>query len=189
MIYEQLDAYVAQLKTYNEHTNIYSASAYDRLQFHIDDSLNILKFIPKMTRRILDIGSGSGLPSVPMAIARTDIEVTAVESKSRKTRFLTEVKTSLDLPNLTVVTANIPEYIHKEKPSPEVITAKAFAPIERLLPLLKTLAYTRATVVVPISQSQSIDLERQAFPAFVLAHRIETFEPHTYLIMELKKFN
>jgi 16S rRNA (guanine527-N7)-methyltransferase len=189
MISQQLDEYVTQLKGYNEHTNIYSASAYDKLQFHIEDSLNILNLIPKTTRRILDIGSGSGLPSIPMAIARTDINVTAVESKSRKTRFLAEVKTAIGLHNLTVVTANIAEYIHKEKPTPDVITAKAFAPIDRLLPLLKTLAYTRSTAIIPVSQAQATELNHHPFPGFILKHGIETDGTHTYLILELKKLN
>lgn len=187
MILPELDRYIALLKEYNTHTNIYSANAYDKLQFHIEDSVNILKYIPKNTRQILDIGSGSGLPAIPLAIGRRDIHVTAIESKSRKTKFLISAKSALGLENLTVITSDIHEYIAQCKPMPQVITAKAFAPIDRLLPILKTLAQSRATVIIPISETQELGLKRYHFPPFISENTIRTDSVHTYLIMTLKK--
>lgn len=190
MTQAQLDHYIHLLKEYNTHTNIYSVSAYDHLAYHIQDSVNITTLFPKNTRSVLDIGSGSGLPSIPMAITCPKVLVTAIESKTRKTRFLTQVKTTLALNNLDVVTANITEYIHQKKPNPSVITAKAFAPIDRLLPLLKTLAYTRATVIIPISEIQRTHLETLKYPSFIAAYAFEQVGvDHLYLKMELKKSN
>jgi len=180
-----VNKYVELLKDYNAHTNIYSISAYEKLPFHILDSVRILDFIPVNTQQILDIGSGSGLPSIPMAITRPDIKITAVESKSRKTKFLIDAKAKLGLHNLTIITGDINEYIHQKNPKPQVITAKAFAPIERLLPLLKLLVYTKATVIIPISAVQKEALEQFKYPSFIKTATIQETPPHYYHVLTL----
>jgi 16S rRNA (guanine527-N7)-methyltransferase len=180
-----INAYIEKLKTYNQITNIYSESAYDHLPYHIENSLKILEVAPNHTLSILDIGSGSGLPVIPLAIAAPHIQITAVESKSRKTKFLSGVKETLELHNLTVVTANIHEYVAKSRPRPSVITAKAFAPLVRLLPLLKTLAYTHAQVIIPISERQADALASQEWPSHIRQHSIVHREDHHYLVMIL----
>ena len=80
----KIEKYIKLLKEYNEHTNIYSKNAYDKLNFHIEDSQEIAKIIKNTKQTIIDIGSGSGLPSIIIAIENPNNKVIAVESKSRK---------------------------------------------------------------------------------------------------------
>ncbi len=181
----KIDDYVANLKRYNEHTNIYSTQAYDHLEFHIQNSLNIAKLIPANTVHLMDIGSGSGLPSIPLAIACPHINITAVESKSRKTKFLEDCKRALGLRNYHVVTANIMDHIHHNRPKPTIITAKAFAPIERLVPLLKSIAYTKATVIVPISTMQIAKVSEYPYPNYTQKVDIIKTEGDVYLTFKL----
>ena len=99
---EKVKRYIELLKEYNEKVNIYSKKAYDKLDFHIQDCINIAKLIGNEKIKVMDVGSGAGLPAVIMAILNHKNEVTAVESKSRKTNFLEIVKKELALDNLVI---------------------------------------------------------------------------------------
>lgn len=59
---------------------------------------------------LLDIGSGAGFPAIPLAVARTDVQVTALEANLKKSIFLKEAKDELGLANLRVVTARLEEF-------------------------------------------------------------------------------
>ena len=89
---EKIKTYCEALKVYNQTTNIYSKNAYDKLPFHIQDGVTLATLIGNNKKRVLDIGSGSGLPAVIIAIINPKNHVTAVESKSRKTIFLDQIK-------------------------------------------------------------------------------------------------
>lgn len=80
---------------------------------------------------VCDIGSGAGLPAVVLAIARPDLAVTAVEPLLRRTTFLDEVVAELELGNLEVVRGRA-EDLHGARRF-DVVTARAVAPLERLL--------------------------------------------------------
>ena len=59
-ISNQIQRYLDALKSYNEHTNVYSTHAYDRLDFHVQDCLSLADLIGNDPVRVLDIGSGHG---------------------------------------------------------------------------------------------------------------------------------
>lgn len=88
---------------------------------------------------VVDVGSGAGLPGLPLAIARPDLYVTLVEPMERRTAFLTEVVEALDLPNVAVVRARAEDVTPKNKA--DVVTSRAVAPLGRLagwcLPLVR----------------------------------------------------
>ena len=63
-----IKAYITLLKEYNQTTNIYSKTAYNKLEFLIEDCNQLAKLITNTNQHVLDIGSGSGLPSVIIAI-------------------------------------------------------------------------------------------------------------------------
>lgn len=156
----QIDAYITLLKTYNETTNIYSKLAYDKLDFHINDCINIAELCQNKKQTITDFGSGSGLPSIIISILCTESKVIAIESKSRKTKFLEWVKNELHLHNLEVVNQNIHEWIHHHSPKSDIITSKAFASIEKALPIAKKIATKNATYITPISLNQLAELKK-----------------------------
>ena len=88
-------------------------------------------------REVLDVGSGAGLPGLPLAIARPDLTVTLLEPLARRIRFLQLAVQRLGLPNVTVVQAKA----HLHTALTDVVTARAVAPLERLsewtVPLLR----------------------------------------------------
>ncbi|MCX4747666.1 16S rRNA (guanine(527)-N(7))-methyltransferase RsmG [Kitasatospora sp. NBC_01287] len=88
---------------------------------------------------LCDVGSGAGLPGIPVALARPDVSVTLLEPLLRRTTFLEEVVQELGLENVTVLRGRAEEMVGKV--SVQIVTARAVAPLDRLagwgLPLLR----------------------------------------------------
>jgi 16S rRNA (guanine527-N7)-methyltransferase len=88
---------------------------------------------------LCDVGSGAGLPGIPVALARPDVEITLLEPLLRRTTFLEEVVRELRLENVTVLRGRAEEMVGKIQV--DVVTARAVAPLDRLagwgLPLLR----------------------------------------------------
>ncbi|OOZ50861.1 16S rRNA (guanine(527)-N(7))-methyltransferase RsmG [Solemya velum gill symbiont] len=93
------------------------------------DSLAILPMLPEGP--ILDIGSGGGMPGIPLAIARPETQITLLDSNSKKTRFLTQAKLELGLDNMSVMHSRIEAW--QPQTMPVAITSRAFAELERML--------------------------------------------------------
>jgi len=170
---EQLDAYVALLKSYNQTTNIYSAKAYDHLPFHIRNCEILSELIGPGPVQIVDMGSGSGLPAIELSICLPQAKVMAVESKTRKTRFLDAVKQTLKLDNLTVMNADIMSLIRNQTVQPDIITAKAFAPYLKVISIGKKLARRGTRLLIPISQAQYEQVDIKTNP------KIKCLNPHS----------
>ncbi|GAB1328690.1 16S rRNA (guanine(527)-N(7))-methyltransferase RsmG [Streptomyces sp. NPDC093260] len=89
---------------------------------------------------VCDVGSGAGLPGIPLALVREDLKITLLEPLLRRTNFLTEVVELLGLDHVTVVRGRAEEVMGKLTPV-HVVTARAVAPLDRLaawgIPLLR----------------------------------------------------
>jgi 16S rRNA (guanine527-N7)-methyltransferase len=109
------------------------------LTHHILDSLGATSLIPSGSHAI-DIGSGAGLPGIPLAIARADISMTLLESVHKKVVFLKEALRELSLANVTILEGRL-ETIRRTK-------AYDLATI-RALPKLKTLIVKVQELVRP----------------------------------------
>ena len=117
---------------------------------------------------VIDVGSGAGLPGIPLAIARPDLTVVLVESLARRTTFLTEVVDALGLTGqVTVVRGRAEELVGKLPPA-DVVTARAVAPLDRLaawcLPLTvdggRLLALKGASAAEEVA-AHTAEIERQ----------------------------
>ncbi|AZS86178.1 16S rRNA (guanine(527)-N(7))-methyltransferase RsmG [Streptomyces griseoviridis] len=89
---------------------------------------------------VCDVGSGAGLPGIPLALVRDDLKITLLEPLLRRTNFLTEVVELLGLDHVTVVRGRAEE-VMGQLPPVHVVTARAVAPLDRLatwgIPLLR----------------------------------------------------
>lgn len=160
----RVEGYVRELLRYNERTNVYSKSAYAHLPFHVHDSIVLGQLIAAASSGkdgggVLDLGSGSGLPSVVAASVNPELPVYAVESKSRKTRFLTRVARKLDLPLYTALTRNVHEYCASWVFDVDVVTAKAFKPLPEVVPIARRAVMNGAMLHIPISEAQVTQYE------------------------------
>ncbi|MCX4192497.1 16S rRNA (guanine(527)-N(7))-methyltransferase RsmG [Methylophaga sp. OBS1] len=127
---QQLD-YVALLVKWNKVYNLTSVrDPAQMLSRHILDSLSVLPYLDAPS--LLDVGTGGGLPGIPAAIVRPDCAVTLLDSNSKKTRFLQQVKAELGLHNVTVVHGRVEQV---SLPKFAIITARAFATVDDIIKL------------------------------------------------------
>jgi 16S rRNA (guanine527-N7)-methyltransferase len=100
--HEKLLGYLALLIKWNKAYNLTAVRDPDEMvSRHLLDSLSVVPFIEG--ERQLDVGSGGGMPGIPLAILFPDMKVTCLDSNGKKTRFLTQVKLELKLDNLEVI--------------------------------------------------------------------------------------
>jgi 16S rRNA (guanine527-N7)-methyltransferase len=107
---------------------------------HLLNSAVLADFVPDGSR-VVDVGSGAGLPGVPMVIRRPDLRVDLVEPTQRRTDFLSEVVASLGLDSVRVVRGRAEdESVRQTVGDANWVVARAVAPLDRLvrwcLPLL-----------------------------------------------------
>lgn len=128
---QQLVAYVLLLNKWNKVYNLTSVrDPQEMMQRHILDSLALMPYLD--AKSMLDVGTGAGLPGIPLAIALPQMQVTLLDSNSKKTRFLQQVKAELKLTNVTVVHGRVEQ---AALPKFAVVTARAFATIAQIIDL------------------------------------------------------
>jgi 16S rRNA (guanine527-N7)-methyltransferase len=100
-------------------------------QRHLLNSV-VLSELIKPAARVVDLGSGAGLPGIPLAIARPDLDVILLEPLQRRVIFLEACVQGLDLTNVTVHRGRAEEGL---KPPGEYVVARAVAPLDKLVTL------------------------------------------------------
>ena len=106
---ERLAAFVGLLERWNK---VYNLTAVrrpeDMVRLHILDSLSILSWL--RGPRIVDVGSGAGLPGIPLAIVRPEIAFSLLDSSGKRTRFMRQAVADLHLNNVNVIRSRVEEY-------------------------------------------------------------------------------
>lgn len=122
---QKLIHYIALLCKWNSTYNLTALRNEDKmLSHHVLDSLTVLAALPNHSGSLIDVGSGGGMPGIPLAIARPDWQITLIDSNSKKTAFLQQAVIELALDNITVQTGRI-EALHGQQFN--IITSRAFA--------------------------------------------------------------
>ncbi|MEK7303977.1 MAG: 16S rRNA (guanine(527)-N(7))-methyltransferase RsmG [Pseudomonadota bacterium] len=96
---------------------------------HLLDSLVLLPYLHGS--RVLDIGTGPGLPGIPLAVARPDCAFTLLDANAKKTRFVTQAVGELGLKNVDVVQERVENYRPEQKF--DTLVARAFSSIADML--------------------------------------------------------
>ncbi len=133
---EKLLAYVALLYKWNRTYSLTALREQDKaVSHHLLDSLAILPLVPPGS--LLDVGSGGGTPGIPLAIARPDLQVTLLDSNSKKAAFLQQAAIELGLTNVSVHGGRVEQY------HPAIgfaaITSRAFAELADFVALTRHL--------------------------------------------------
>jgi len=143
----RLDQFVAVLMAWQQHTNLIAASTESTLWTrHIADSLQLLALAPA-ARIWVDLGSGGGFPGLILACALADLpedrkaQVLLIESNTKKAAFLREAARITGAP-AEIHMERIADFVRHAPPRIDIVTARALAPLPKLLveayPLLKT---------------------------------------------------
>lgn len=108
---QQLLAYLALLIKWNQAYNLTAVRNPDEMvSRHLLDSLSLVPFVVEAGDNWLDVGSGGGMPGIPLAILFPERRFTTLDSNGKKTRFQTQVKLELKLANLEVVHSRVENF-------------------------------------------------------------------------------
>lgn len=136
---ENCNALLEYVRILNKWNKTYNLTAIkdsaEVIKKHLIDCLAILPFIT--SKKLLDVGSGAGLPGIVIAIMKPDIEITLIDSVGKKCLFMDYVKTMLELKNLRVENLRVEKFKPKEL-FPQ-ITSRAFAKVQKTIDLTKHL--------------------------------------------------
>jgi len=123
---QQLHTYLDMLLSWNKINNLTGITEPDKIvTHHLLDSLSIHDFI--VGHRVLDVGSGAGLPGIPLALINPDKYFILLDSNGKKTRFMTQVRIELELKNVMVVKSRIEDYDEQA----DHVISRAFSSLKR----------------------------------------------------------
>lgn len=128
--------YAALLKKWNKTYNLTALRDEDKIvSHHLLDSLTLLPYVQE-AQTLMDVGSGGGMPGIPTAICRPDLQITLLDANTKKTAFLQQAVIELGLENVTVAAGRV-ETMHDKKV--DVVTSRAFAELHDFIALTKHL--------------------------------------------------
>ena len=140
---EQLLIYLDLLNKWNRRFNLTAITDLPKMvSYHLLDSLSIFKWFGNC-KTALDVGSGAGLPGLPLAIALPECKWTLLDSNGKKTRFIQQALATCVVNNATVVKSRVEDY-HAPEPL-DIIVSRAYASLSK---------FTES--VAPLMQPQTV---------------------------------
>lgn len=174
----RLDAFMALLLEWNRRINLVSArDAAELGRRHVEDSLQLFPLLPA-SGPLLDIGSGGGFPGLVLALADPERQVHLAESDRRKAAFLATAAARLALPGVTVHAMRAEDLALSGMAA---LTARAFAPLARILPFAARFLAPDGVAILPKGRSAEAELAAALADGWTL--RVERFisrtDPHS----------
>lgn len=156
---ERLERFTGMLAAENAQQNLVSAASLDQVwQRHIADSLQLLLHVPRETSQWMDLGSGAGMPGLVLAIACPDLTFNLVESRKRRVAWLQGVAEHFGLTNCKVHGTRLESVASAPM---QVICARAFAPLGKLLSLSARFSTQDTYWLLPKGRSAAQELAEQ----------------------------
>lgn len=149
--FERLTRFVPRLLAANSVQNLISQSSATTIWArHVADSAQLLDHVPRGTQPWVDLGTGAGFPGVVLAIMRPAAKFVLVESRKLRVQWLLETIQSLDIRNCDVIGTDVGSARGFEAAA---ISARAFAPLDRLLALSARFSTISTRWVLPKGRS------------------------------------
>ena len=185
-ILEKLRLYQSLLLKWQKTINLVSPSTLkDAWTRHFEDSLQITDLVPQTTKTVWDLGSGAGFPGLVLAIARPDLSVNLVESDVRKSAFLQNVSRETLSGNVHVRNGRLEDMLDI-LPPPDMMTARAFAPLTKILQMTRPVWEANPHLVFLLPKGRSVDQEitdAQGHFTFVTEKKPSVIDPESCILI------
>lgn len=154
---DRIEALTALLREENTRQNLVSVASLGRVWLrHIADSAQLLTHVPReASSPWLDLGTGAGFPGLVVSALRPEVEVVMVESRGRRAEWLERARTALGLLNAAVESQTLESITTRPFC---VISARAFAPLPKLLALSARFSTSTTRWLLPKGQSARQEL-------------------------------
>lgn len=188
----RLGDYLARLLAMNEQMNLTAITApQEAWTRHILDSLTLLPFLMDLQpkAKLLDVGSGGGVPGIPLAIARPDLAITLLEATQKKAAFLAAVSSILGCTHVEIAAGRAEQLLQSPlRASFDVVTARAVARLNTLLPWVVPFTKNGGRILLIKGERASEELaEARSTMANLGCEHEETQQTPTGRIMVLRK--
>ncbi|HTM96612.1 MAG TPA: 16S rRNA (guanine(527)-N(7))-methyltransferase RsmG [Croceibacterium sp.] len=156
----RLDRFVELLHEENDRQNLVSKTSLAQVwRRHIADSAQLLCHVPRETPPWLDLGTGAGFPGLIIAAMRPEWDIRLIESRKKRVEWLERVNGELGLTNCRVIGARLEDV---ESVPAGVISARAFAPMVKLLALSQRFSTAETVWLLPKGRSAAHELRQLA---------------------------
>jgi 16S rRNA (guanine527-N7)-methyltransferase len=141
-----LELFLQEMGRWNQVHNLTAIEGQqDSVRLHLIDSIAVLpimrQFLNEASPKIADLGSGGGLPAIPIAIVQPEWRLTLIEAVRKKTAFLQHVRGKLKLKNIEVLSERVEDVAVQQPAQFDAVISRAFTSLARFLdlslPLLK----------------------------------------------------
>jgi 16S rRNA (guanine527-N7)-methyltransferase len=141
-----LELFLQEMGRWNQVHNLTAIEGeQDSVRLHLIDSIAVLplmkQFLGELSPKIADLGSGGGLPAIPIAIVQPGWRLTLIEAVRKKTAFLQHVRGKLKLKNIQVLSERVEDVAVQQPAQFDAVISRAFTSLARFLnlslPLLK----------------------------------------------------
>ncbi|KQM21848.1 16S rRNA (guanine(527)-N(7))-methyltransferase RsmG [Novosphingobium sp. Leaf2] len=170
---DRLDLLVKLTREENQRQNLVSAGSLEHVWTrHIVDSAQLLRFVPRETSSPwMDLGTGAGFPGLVIAALRPECEVVMVESRTRRVEWLQRAADAMGLRSAKVIGARLETIPSAPR---ACISARAFAPLGKLLNLSARFSTSDTVWVLPkgMSAQQELDNLRNWRHTFHVEHSV-----------------
>ena len=154
-VQQKLSEYVSLIKKWNKTRNLVSRQSTDQdLKEHIVDCLAINREIS--SNKILDVGTGAGLPGVVIALTNPETKITLLDSNQKKMAFLTHVKSKLNLKNVELRHTRIEDY---DASNERLIVCRAFSSPKELVKKINKNLNEQTILLMMVSEDQGTFIE------------------------------
>lgn len=176
---ERLLDFIKLIEKWNKAYNL-TAIRYreDMVLLHLLDSLAVLSFVEGP--RVIDIGTGAGLPGIPLAICLPETEFVLLDGNAKKTRFVQQAVLELKLKNVAVSHSRVEQY-HPEHTFNTVIT-RAFASLPTIVELTEHLLGKGGAILAMKGQRPDEELERMPQKVAVIPIHVPGIEAERCLV-------
>ncbi len=162
---EQMLQFVFLLQKWNRVYNLTAVrETRAMVQRHLLDSLVLCAWLPPESglsdanTDVIDVGSGAGLPVLPLALARPDLHFISIESNGKKTRFQQQVLVELGIKNVKVLNKRVQDVAAQDKLRATIITSRAFSAPHDFLRIASPLCASDAQAIIMLGQVERLEM-------------------------------